>query len=342
MVIVSGSRKPVGPGSPSRPPSWREAMRRAVRDAETLCRMLDLPIPPSASIAAAVGSFPVFAPLEFIARMRPGDPRDPLLLQVLPMSAEQAVVAGDSNDPLAEHAASPVPGLLEKYARRTLIVATGACAVHCRYCFRRHFPYVRSRSEEALDAWLVRLHADPSVDEVVLSGGDPLTLGDERLGNLLDRLDKIPHLRRARLHTRLPIVIPRRVTRRLVARLRSTRLAPIVVVHANHAREIDEPVAASLARLVDAGIPVLNQSVLLRGVNDSAAALEDLCRTLVNARVIPYYLHQLDRVAGARHFETADGVGERLIEELRARLPGYAVPRFVREIPGEPAKRVLA
>ncbi len=343
MVIVASSQRPVGAGPDTPRPGWREAMKRAIRDARTLCQMLELPDSWANAAVEAARSFPVFAPLEFIARMRAGDPGDPLLRQILPVRQELETVEGFSPDPVADGSATLRPGLLQKYPGRTLIVTTGACAVHCRYCFRRHFPY--SDAPAATGDWdgiVARIAADPGLEEVLLSGGDPLTLPDERLSELAERLAAIPHVRRLRIHTRVPIVIPQRVTPDLIGWLRGTRLTPLVVVHINHPQEIDEPVRDALAKLVDAGIPVLNQAVLLRGINDDVATLEQLCRQLVDLRVLPYYLHQLDRVAGAHHFDTPAGQGERLVAELRERLPGYAVPRFVREVAGESSKRVLA
>jgi len=224
-----------------------------------------------------------------------------------------------------------------------LIVATGACAVHCRYCFRRHFPYEESPTSTGhWDQVLAEIENDKSITEVLLSGGDPLTLPDSKLALLVARLAEIEHVRRLRVHTRLPIVIPQRVTEALLAWLRGTRLTPYVVVHANHPREIDAAVAAALARLVDAGIPVLNQSVLLRGVNDTPSALAELSQRLVDCRVLPYYLHEMDRVVGAHHFTTPSGLGETIIDQLRSVLPGYAVPRLVREVSGATSKFVLA
>lgn len=275
--------------------------------------------------------------------MRPGDVHDPLLRQVLPLADELQVAAGFTTNPVGDREASRAAGLLQKYAGRALILTTGACAVHCRYCFRRHFPYADELA--SADRWatlVAQIASDRSLDEVILSGGDPLTLSDRRLAEMVEDLAAIAHLRRLRLHTRLPVVIPQRVTDELLEVLRSGRLTPIVVIHANHPQELDEATLESLARLVDAGIPVLNQAVLLRGVNDRVDVLEALCRRLVDARVMPYYLHQLDRVTGAQHFETPEELGYELIEQLRARLPGYAVPRWVRETAGEVSKTLLA
>jgi EF-P beta-lysylation protein EpmB len=275
--------------------------------------------------------------------MRPGDPRDPLLRQVLPLADEQARPLGYGFDPVGDGRAMQSPGLLRKYRSRALMVTTGACAVHCRYCFRRHFPY--DAGPRSLDEWepaLGKIAADRSIREVILSGGDPLVLVDGHLAELARRLAAIRHVRRLRIHTRLPIVIPERVTGELLEWLRGTRLAPLVVVHANHANELDDAVAGALGRLIDAGVPLLNQSVLLSGVNDRADALVDLCERLVDLRVMPYYLHQLDRVAGAAHFEVPREEGRRLVAELRRRLPGYAVPRYVQEIDGAEYKTILA
>jgi L-lysine 2,3-aminomutase len=323
--------------------SWQEALKDAVRDPAELCRLVNLPQRYLSGATLGARDFPVFAPRGYIARMRPGDARDPLLRQVLPVEDEQSVPAGYTADPLGERAASVSPGLLHKYRSRVLMVTTGTCAVHCRYCFRRHFPYTEGpRSPGDWQPALAQMAADDTLREVILSGGDPLTLVDSHLAELVGRLAAIPHLRRLRIHTRLPIMIPERVTEELIGWLRGTRLAPIVVVHANHAAELDGAVRAAIARLADAGLPLLNQSVLLRGVNDDADTLAELCEALVDMRVLPYYLHQLDRVAGAAHFEVPEGQGRELIANLRERLPGYAVPRYVRETAGQAHKTVLA
>jgi EF-P beta-lysylation protein EpmB len=317
-------------------------MKRAVREPRELCRLLGLGPEVEAVAVLAAADFPVFAPRGFIDRMRRGDPHDPLLRQVLPLDAELQPSPGFSTDPVGDAAATRTPGLLQKYAGRVLLVTTPACAVHCRYCFRRHFPYALvPRSVEAWEPALRLIREDDSIHEVILSGGDPLTLVDELLAELVARLAEIPHLRRLRVHTRLPIMIPERVTPALLDWLRGTRLTPVMVVHANHPAEIDGSVAAALGRMVDAGIPVLNQAVLLRGVNDSTDVLAELCERLVDLRVMPYYLHQLDRVAGAAHFEVLQSTGLAIINELRHRLPGYAVPRYVREVEGAMFKSSL-
>jgi len=220
------------------------------------------------------------------------------------------------------------PGILQKYHGRALLITTGACAVHCRYCFRRHFPYEEvPHSEAAWDAALTAIAEDRSIGEVILSGGDPLMLVDERLASLTKKIAAIPHVRRLRVHTRLPIMIPARVTEELLAWLTGGRLTPIMVIHANHAQELDNKVAQSLASLQQAGVVLLNQAVLLRGVNDSVAAQVALSERLIEIGVVPYYLHQLDRVTGTAHFEVPIAEGLKLMKEIRAQLPGYAVPR---------------
>lgn len=322
---------------------WRTELKQAVRNPAQLLAALDLPLELTAAAELAAESFPLFAPWSYIRRMTHGKLDDPLLRQVLPLGDELADVAGFEQDAVGDSAAVKSAGLLQKYHGRALLITTGACAIHCRYCFRRHYPY--STSPRSVDDWepaLDLIRANASIEEVLLSGGDPLTLVDRTLGELAERLAAIPHLKRLRIHTRLPIVIPQRVTGELLDWLCGTRLTPVMIVHANHAQEIDVEVADSLARLIDSGVPVLNQAVLLRGVNDSAAALVDLSKRLVDLRVMPYYLHQLDRVAGAAHFEVPVAHGLQLMNEIRQQLPGYAVPRYVQEIAGEPHKRVLA
>lgn len=346
MSIVESSAK-VSPRRlpPAAPPygCWQEALRDAVRDPAELCRLVGLPAASAASAVEAARDFPLFVPRGYVARIRYGDVADPLLRQVLPLDEELRPTDGFGPDPVGDRAATVGPGLLHKYRSRALIIATGACAVHCRYCFRRHFPYSDSpRTVERWSASLEQIAADTTLREVILSGGDPLMLADAPLARLTGRLAEIAHLRRLRVHTRLPVMIPERVTDELLALLRGNRLVPIVVIHANHAQELSGGVEAALARLADAGIPLLNQAVLLRGVNDDVEPLVELSERLIDLRVMPYYLHQLDRVAGAAHFEVSESRGRRLVTEMRARLPGYAVPRYVREAAGQASKSLLA
>lgn len=350
-VAPSAARsRPARPaGSPL--PGWQAELARSVTDPAELCELLGLPRSLAEAAGRAAESFRLLVPRPYLARIRPGDPQDPLLLQVLPRAEEGGRPPGFSADPVGEADAAWGPGLLWKYQNRVLMVATAACAVHCRYCFRRHYPFgaglptsPRAATEGLPGRWdeaLAQVASEPSIHEVILSGGDPLALPDAALGRLVERLAQIPHLRRIRIHTRFPIVIPQRVTAELLEVLRGTRLAPVVVVHVNHPAEIDAAVDAAFGRLVDAGVPVLNQAVLLRGVNDRADVLAELCEKLADLRVMPYYLHQLDRVIGAAHFEVPEAEGIKLVEELRRRLPGYAVPRYVREVPGAPGKTVL-
>jgi EF-P beta-lysylation protein EpmB len=322
--------------------SWQEAMKDAVRDADELFRLLDLPAEFATGAKEASRQFRLFAPRGFVARMRPGDPSDPLLRQVLPLADEMTDVPGFTVDPVRDDLAERQPGLLHKYDGRVLLVTTGTCAIHCRYCFRRHFPY--DETPRSLADWqpaLDEIAADETVHEVILSGGDPLTLVDATLSELVSAIASIPHVRRLRIHTRLPIVIPERVTDDLIDILQTCRLTPIIVLHANHANELDSHVAIAIGRLADAGIVLLNQAVLLTGINDSVDTQAALCERLVDLRVLPYYLHQLDRVAGAAHFEVPIAEGREIIRQLRERLPGYAVPRYAAEVPGAGSKTVL-
>ena len=321
--------------------SWQAAMADSIREPAELCRLLGLD--PALFDPPATDDFSMLVPRPFVSRMDPGNPRDPLLVQVMPAAAENTSTPGFETDPLAEAQAALCPGLLSKYQGRSLIVTTGACAVHCRYCFRRHFPEESvPKTSRDWGRLLSQIASRKSTREVILSGGDPLALSDRRLGELITQLAEIPHLTRLRLHTRLPVMIPQRVTSELLGLLRGTRLTPVVVVQINHPAEIDTPLATALGGLVDSGVPVLNQSVLLRGVNDSVETLCELCTRLVDIRVVPYYLHQLDSVSGAAHFRVSQSLGIRLIEQLRDILPGYAVPRYVRELPGGRCKQVLA
>ncbi|MFG0332034.1 MAG: EF-P beta-lysylation protein EpmB [Maioricimonas sp. JB049] len=329
---------PVAPtGSADVPPgvSWHRDLAAAIRAPDRLVDLLELPESAREPARRAAQLFPLMVPLSYLKRMRRGDLADPLLQQVLPQEGEFREVAGFVDDAVGDAGFRRADGLLHKYHGRALLITTGACAVHCRYCFRRHYPY--GEEPKRLEEWDPALEAiadDHSIREIILSGGDPLMLTDVRLEALVERLSGIPHLRRLRIHSRLPIVLPSRVTARLLELLTGTRLQPFMVVHANHARELVHDCADALRRLVRAGIPTLNQAVLLRRVNETFEAQRDLCEALIDLGVQPYYLHQLDRVRGAAHFETTDAVGLEIIKELRRHLPGYAVPQFVREVPG--------
>ncbi len=318
---------------------WRELWRDAITDPAELLQAVglgertDLLPPDDAGFALRV-------PRGFVARMRSGDPSDPLLLQVLPQRAEHDRVAGYTIDAVGDMTARSGHGVLHKYDGRALLIASGSCAVNCRYCFRRHFPY--GEEIAAASQWreaLAQLRADPSIREVILSGGDPLALATHKLEELTRGLAELPQVIRLRIHSRLPVVLPERIDDAFVAWLAALPLQKVVVLHANHANELDASVDAACARLREAGATVLNQSVLLRGINDDADALVDLSERLFAAGVLPYYLHQLDRVQGTAHFEVSDEAALSLEQALRARLPGYLVPRLVREVAGDVAKR---
>ncbi len=330
------------PGAAAAAGGWNRLLAEAVRDPAELLRLLELPAAMLPGAVAAARTFPLLVPRGFAALMRRGDPRDPLLRQVLPLADEEVAMPGFSADPLTERACAPAPGLLHKYAGRALLVTTGACAVHCRYCFRRHYPYQElPRGRRWWEPALAYLRDDPSLHELILSGGDPLTLPDAQLGELAHELAGIPHLRRLRVHSRLPVVLPERIDEAFLGWFTGTRLAPVLVIHANHARELCAPVAAALARVRRAGAIVLNQSVLLAGVNDEVAVLAELSQRLFEVGALPYYLHQLDRVQGAGHFLVDDQRALALARGLAASLPGYLVPRLVREEAGMPGKMPL-
>ncbi len=321
--------------------AWMRAFRAAVRDPDELVDLLGLPESAREGARRAAALFPLMVPREYVARMRPGDPDDPLLRQVLPLGAEVVMpdTEGGVADPVGDLPAQAAPGLIRKHHGRALLVAAGTCAVNCRFCFRRHFPYDRMpRTWASWQPALAAIAADASLSEVIFSGGDPLVLDDTVLRRLAETLAMIPHLRRLRVHSRLPVVLPSRVDESLLDWMRGTRLTPIMVIHCNHPAELAGECPDAIARLVDAGIPVLNQSVLLRGVNDDAATLAALFERLADLRVIPYYLHQLDPVAGAGHFRVAESRGRALMAQLRRRLPGYALPRYVMEVPGAASK----
>lgn len=318
-------------------PAWRRALAEAVTRPSELLALLGLPDEPATEPAARL--FGLRVPRGFITRMRPGDRYDPLLLQVLPVAAECQPSAGFMTDPLGEAAAMAAPGLLHKYQGRVLLTLTGACGIHCRYCFRRHYPYAEANPAGShWDQTLNYIAQDPSIHEVILSGGDPLSLSDERLAAMVANLAAIVHVRRLRIHSRLPVVLPERITSEMLDWLTCSRLKPVLVIHVNHAQEIDASVRAALDKITAAGVPLLNQSVLLKGINDSTDRLCALSEALFDVGVLPYYLHQLDHVQGAAHFEVSDDQAQALMASMRARLPGYLLPRLVREEAGELGK----
>ncbi|MCB1768681.1 MAG: EF-P beta-lysylation protein EpmB [Candidatus Competibacteraceae bacterium] len=321
---------------------WRQEWARAIRDPNELLRELALDPALLPGAQAAARRFSLRAPRSFVARMRQGDPDDPLLRQILPLAIELEPTPGFVADPLGEQAAQTAPGVLHKYHGRALLMATSACALHCRYCFRRAFPY--AQAQIGARQWpqaLAYLASDPSLCEVILSGGDPLALSNQRLSELLGGLERIPHLKRLRIHSRLPIILPERIDDGLLGILAHTRLRPVLVVHANHPREIDGTVRQALERLALAGVTLLNQSVLLHRVNDDATTLAELSEALFAARVLPYYLHLLDPVQGAAHFAVKESAAFAIMNTLRQRLPGYLAPRLVREQPGQLAKTLV-
>ena len=323
------------------PVSWQVSLREAWTD--PLALLCHLGVNPAAAgfDPAAAEGFAFRVPRPYAALIAPGDPTDPLLRQVLPVAAERARIEGFVADPVGDRAAEREPGLLQKYSGRALLLVTGACAIHCRYCFRREFPYHDSVGTRRLEVACAAIAADPDIDEVILSGGDPLLLADDRLAALAGQLAAIPHLRRLRIHTRLPVTLPDRLTADFLRWFAGSHLEPVLVLHLNHPRETSPALMEALMPLRRAGVTLLNQAVLLRGVNDDTETLVALSRKLHAAGILPYYLHVLDRVQGAAHFEVDDQRASALAAELRARLPGYLVPRLVREVPGAPSKTPL-
>ena len=315
---------------------WQGELQRAVADVDALLALAGVA---RRQVDAWVSDFPLRVPRPYVARIRQGDANDPLLRQVLPTRRELSMVPGYGTDPLNEAAAAVAPGLLQKYAGRALVIATGACAVHCRYCFRRHFPYADHRQDAAFGA-LDAIARDTGIREVILSGGDPLLLADGHLARWLDRLRGIPHVARLRIHTRLPVVVPQRATAALIEALAEARQQVVVVLHVNHPNELDADVqrAANLLRR----FTLLNQSVLLRGVNDSADVLIDLSERLFECGVLPYYLHLPDAVAGTAHFDVDEQRAGAILRAAAAQLPGYLVPKLVREKPAAAAKELIA
>ncbi len=311
---------------------WRRELFEAFTTVEALAGFLRLPVVPR---PPSQGPLPVRVPRSFAARMVPGDPDDPLLRQVLPSPREREPAPGYRADPVGDRRAEVVPGLLQKYRSRALALISTACSVYCRFCFRQH---TLAEGEGDTDAVLAALRRMRDIDEVILSGGDPLMLGDRALRRVLAAINDMAHVRRVRFHTRMATALPSRITPSLIDLLARSRQQVLVVLHVNHPNELTPETAAALGRLRAAGIPLLNQSVLLRGVNDRCETLADLSEKLVAQGAMPYYLHQLDRARGTHRFEVPEAEGLGILEAMRAACPGYMVPRYVREIEGEPSK----
>ena len=323
------------------PSTWQQQLTHAIRDPQILCERLGLSRDWLAGARIGHDLFDVCVPEAYLTRIAHADINDPLLRQVMPLSEEALTPQGYVVDPLEEADHRPAKGLIHKYAGRVLLIASPNCAINCRYCFRRNYPYQQAVGRERLDAIVDTLKNDLEITEVILSGGDPLSLTDRQLNKLIVRLDAISHLKRLRIHTRIPLTIPQRLDTDLACMLRDSRLDVALVIHANHANEIDDAVSLRLQELHRHGIVLLNQSVLLRNINDSAEALIALSERLFSASVLPYYVHLLDRVAGAAHFDVPLSSAHALEDELTRCLPGYLVPKFVREVPGEQAKSTI-
>jgi L-lysine 2,3-aminomutase len=321
---------------------WQEALSDLITDPRELWALLELDPRQLPEAVAAAQLFPLKVTRSFVARMQKGNLNDPLLKQILPLGIELLPVSDYNSDPLQEMNANPIPGLLHKYYGRVLITLTSACAVHCRYCFRRDFPYQENNPGRlGWEKIFAYIGQNDTISEVILSGGDPLAVSDKLLKLFNDQLALIPHVKRLRIHTRLPIVLPERITPSLLEWITRSTLDVIVVVHANHPNEMTPDVKASLLALRHAGISVLNQSVLLKGVNDDAQTLISLSEVLFKAGVLPYYLHVLDKVPGAAHFDLPRSRARELHTALRHHLPGYLVPRLACEEPGELSKTLL-
>lgn len=323
-------------------PSWHQSLIDAFRNPHDLAQFLEIEPLNSGFKDVPDGDFPMLVPREFANKMEKGNSKDPLLLQVMPGIRESETKDGYATDPVGEAAATISPGVLHKYQGRVLLVTTGACPVHCRYCFRRHFPYSDSlASGPNLDPAIAYMEANEEITEVILSGGDPLMLKNSALETVIKRLEQIDHLQRIRIHSRMPITLPSRVDHELTELLTTCRFTPVFVVHCNHPNELDQSVCDALNTLSSAGITTLNQSVLLQGINDNAATLKLLSERLFSCGVIPYYLHTLDRVTGAMHFEVETAKTIAIYNNLRKSLPGYLVPKLVYERAGAESKLPL-
>jgi EF-P beta-lysylation protein EpmB len=320
--------------------SWQKKLAQGFNSVTELLSYLELPVPLGSILAEK--EFPTRIPLSFAQRMQKGNPNDPLLLQVLAVDEELYINKDYSPDPLVELSANPLKGLIHKYHGRVLLTLTGVCAVNCRFCFRRHFPY--KENNPGRSGWndiCDYINKDPSITEVILSGGDPLLAADLVLGELIQQLAEIPHVTTLRIHTRIPVVFPERIDPDLLSILAATRLRKVIVLHCNHAQELDESVRKACSDLQGAGCYLLNQSVLLTGINDNPDILAALSHALFAYGVMPYYLHVLDKVQGAAHFDMNFSKATIIYHQLQLMLPGYLLPRLAREEPGKLSKTLL-
>ncbi len=323
-------------------PRWQDSLKKLITRPADLATHLKLSSETQCRVEAGAQSFPLRIPFDYLQRIPTQDPDHPLLKQFIPSTQELEKVTGFHEDPVGEADQNPVPGLIHKYKGRVLVINSSSCPVHCRYCFRRHFPYENNRnSRHDWHQALQYIQADPSIHEVIYSGGDPLSASDDQLQWLANELASIAHLKRLRGHTRYPLILPQRITRECLHWLSSSRLIPTLVIHCNHPGELDGPVQEALASLKQANITLLNQAVLLRGVNDDLSTLITLSEKLHRHGVLPYYLHLLDKVQGAAHFEVPEAEALALYRQLQAELPGYLLPKLVREQAGEAAKSLL-
>ena len=321
---------------------WQQALSDVITDPLELLTLLELDLDLLEDAKRAACTFPLRVTRSFVSRMQKKNPHDPLLKQVLPLGVECEDQTGYVRDPLRECEINPVSGLLHRYHGRVLVTLTGVCAIHCRYCFRRHFPYAENNpGRQGWRAIFEYLRANETIEEVILSGGDPLCVNDALLQSFSEQLDEVAQVKRLRLHTRLPIVLPERMTDGLLTWIKQLKQQCVIVIHANHAKEIDETVHFALQRLKTTGATLFNQSVLLKGVNDTADCLTQLSHALFNAGVLPYYLHVLDKVKGSAHFDIPNETAITLHREMSHHLPGYLVPKLVREVPGAKAKKWL-
>ena len=322
--------------------SWQHALSHCISDPAELLELLELDQGLLAAAELASQQFALRVPRGFVTRMQKGDVNDPLLRQVLPLIDESNMVPGLTTDAVGDLPARKLPGLLHKYHGRVLLTLSGACAINCRYCFRRAFPYQENIvSSKQWQEILEYVRSDDTIEEVIFSGGDPLVASDKRLAVMIEDLAAITHVQRVRFHSRLPIVLPERITDELIACLTATRLLPVMVVHCNHPNEVDSSVEQVLQRLREKNIHLYNQAVLLKNINDDAHVLATLQKKLFQCGVQPYYLHLLDRVQGVLHFEVEEATALNIFKQLQAILPGYLVPKLVREIPGEASKTLM-